>query len=188
MRNECNIIRDLLPLYVENIASEDTAEFVKEHLETCTECSRALESLKSSDAIESACAESSCDGDEAAAPLRVFMKNINRRLNIFYAMFLMFGIFFGLGLTTGHSELFYNSLIMPAIGALGYIVFRWRALYTLPILMLLTDFATYLLNHLRGDTSVDLFSLLMFSVIYCAFILIGFIIAWLLHFALRKEK
>ena len=29
MKNECSIIRDILPLYVENIVSEDTSEFVK---------------------------------------------------------------------------------------------------------------------------------------------------------------
>ena len=33
MKNECSIIRDILPLYVENMVSEDTSEFVKEHLE-----------------------------------------------------------------------------------------------------------------------------------------------------------
>ena len=29
MKNECSIIRDILPLYVENMVSEDTSEFVK---------------------------------------------------------------------------------------------------------------------------------------------------------------
>ena len=38
MKNECSIIRDILPLYVENMVSEDTSEFVKEHLESCPAC------------------------------------------------------------------------------------------------------------------------------------------------------
>ena len=38
MKNECGIIRDLLPLYAENIASDDTVEFVEEHLKTCEAC------------------------------------------------------------------------------------------------------------------------------------------------------
>lgn len=29
MKKECSIIRDMLPLYFENMVSEDTAEFVK---------------------------------------------------------------------------------------------------------------------------------------------------------------
>ena len=32
MKNECSIVQDILPLYVEDMVSEDTAGFVKEHL------------------------------------------------------------------------------------------------------------------------------------------------------------
>ena len=38
MKNECSIVRDLLPLYAEGMLSEDSAAFVKEHLDTCEEC------------------------------------------------------------------------------------------------------------------------------------------------------
>ena len=34
MRNECNIIRDILPLYIEDMVSAETAELVEEHLKT----------------------------------------------------------------------------------------------------------------------------------------------------------
>lgn len=37
-RKECRLIRELLPLYAENLLSEETAEFVKEHLAGCTSC------------------------------------------------------------------------------------------------------------------------------------------------------
>lgn len=46
MRNECNIIRDLLPLYVENMASSDTAAFVEEHLKNCEDCRKEYEGIK----------------------------------------------------------------------------------------------------------------------------------------------
>ena len=32
MKNECSIVCDLLPLYAEDMVSEDTAEFVKEQI------------------------------------------------------------------------------------------------------------------------------------------------------------
>ena len=32
MKNECSYVRDVLPLYFENMVSEDTAAFVEEHL------------------------------------------------------------------------------------------------------------------------------------------------------------
>lgn len=46
MKNECSIVCDLLPLYAEDMVSEDTAEFVKEHLENCPTCRAELEKLR----------------------------------------------------------------------------------------------------------------------------------------------
>lgn len=47
MKNQCNIIRDILPLYAEDMVSDDTVSFVDEHLETCSECSNIYEDMKS---------------------------------------------------------------------------------------------------------------------------------------------
>jgi len=47
MKNECYIVRDLLPLYNEDMVSDETAVFVREHLEKCGECSAEFESMKS---------------------------------------------------------------------------------------------------------------------------------------------
>lgn len=46
MKNECSIVCDLLPLYAEDMVSEDTAEFVKEHLGNCLTCRAELEKLR----------------------------------------------------------------------------------------------------------------------------------------------
>ena len=46
MKKECSIVRDLLALYLENMLSEDTAVFVKEHLEKCPDCAAEFEHLK----------------------------------------------------------------------------------------------------------------------------------------------
>ena len=42
MTNECSIVRDLLPLYAENMVSPDTSAFVEGHLDTCEACRRAV--------------------------------------------------------------------------------------------------------------------------------------------------
>ena len=52
MRNECNIIRDILPLYVENMVSDDTASFVREHLEKCDLCRNEAASLRQASVAE----------------------------------------------------------------------------------------------------------------------------------------
>lgn len=38
MKNECNIVRDLLPLFTENLLSKESAEFVSRHLKDCQAC------------------------------------------------------------------------------------------------------------------------------------------------------
>lgn len=46
MSNKCNLIRDILPLYVEDMVSTDTREFVSEHLEHCEACRAELEHMR----------------------------------------------------------------------------------------------------------------------------------------------
>lgn len=46
MNIDCNVIRDLLPLYTENITSETSAALVREHVAGCEACRTALEQLQ----------------------------------------------------------------------------------------------------------------------------------------------
>ena len=48
MSNKCNVIKDILPLYVEDMVSTDTKEFVSEHLEHCAECHAEFERMRNS--------------------------------------------------------------------------------------------------------------------------------------------
>ena len=41
--SKCDLIRDLLPLYVDGAASEESARAVEEHVAQCPECRQALE-------------------------------------------------------------------------------------------------------------------------------------------------
>lgn len=43
----CNIVKDILPLYADNIVSEDTKKLVEEHLLNCNDCKKELSLLKS---------------------------------------------------------------------------------------------------------------------------------------------
>lgn len=46
MNLSCNVIRDLLPLYAEDMVSEETKGLVDDHLCTCDECTKELAQLK----------------------------------------------------------------------------------------------------------------------------------------------
>ena len=42
----CDVIRDLLPLYAENVASEASGQLIREHLESCESCRKELSDMK----------------------------------------------------------------------------------------------------------------------------------------------
>lgn len=46
MKITCNVIEDLLPLYVEGLISNDTKLLVEEHLNVCSNCKKQLELMK----------------------------------------------------------------------------------------------------------------------------------------------
>ena len=46
MNNHCEVIRDLLPLYADDVCSERSRELIEEHLHECPECSAMLEKLR----------------------------------------------------------------------------------------------------------------------------------------------
>jgi hypothetical protein len=160
------------------MVSEETAAYIGEHLGSCEECKAELEGLKGS--AEVAVIEEKPD---SAKPFKKIMKKLNRQFySVAYAA-LIFLIFLGFG-WTGGENLMYNSLIMPVVGVFGYYVFRWKAIYKVPILLLMIDLLVYLLQLVEiglGDT-------LAWTFIYCIFVVVGIAIAFLLHFAFRKEK
>lgn len=45
MKKNCKIIEDLLPLYLDNIVSNETKTFVEDHLKECSNCTKYLEGL-----------------------------------------------------------------------------------------------------------------------------------------------
>lgn len=75
MRNECNIIRDILPLYIEDMVSADTAELVEEHLKNCVSCRIELQNMKREIRLESYANPKQVD---ALAPLRDIKRKLQR--------------------------------------------------------------------------------------------------------------
>lgn len=47
----CAIVRDLLPLYVDDVVSSETRTWIQRHVQTCPDCQRHLEELKKPDPV-----------------------------------------------------------------------------------------------------------------------------------------
>ena len=181
MKTECSVVRDLLPLYIEDMVSTETAQCINEHLKNCNECQAELANLREGAELSTVEAKP-VTRPEDAKPFKKMMKRMNRQFySIAYAA-IIFLIFLGFGWTAG-DNLMYNSLIMPIVGIFGYYVFKWKAIYKLPVLLLIIDlgvFAFQLVEIGFADT-------LMWTVLYAIFVLVGVAIAFLLHYAFKKE-
>lgn len=85
MRNECNMIRDVLPLYMDEIASEDTISFVEEHLEKCVACRAELNKMKAPNALETAASDIHTNDERH---LKAFARKWNRKKHIVVIAFV----------------------------------------------------------------------------------------------------
>lgn len=92
MKKECSVVRDVLPLYLENMVSEGTTVFVKEHLESCSDCAAELEHLKSGRQIDKA---ETPQRDHDAEVITAVKKKIARRIfKMVAAVCLIFAVLF----------------------------------------------------------------------------------------------
>ena len=122
MNNECSIVKDLLPLYAENLTSNETADFVKTHLAGCESCRAEYAKLKEPPEAPT---------DRAAAPLKAVKKKLARKRLLIAACavlgtaLLLFGAFVifesrpvnQVLLTPGNSEIYTEAEIADAMQA-----------------------------------------------------------------------
>ena len=88
MRVNCNIADDLLPLYLEDVCSEDSKAALEEHLQECSACREKLARMRNSDIIPQVRKQ------ERAFPIADYSRKIRRRriyAGIFVAFFCTLG-------------------------------------------------------------------------------------------------
>lgn len=84
---ECDIVKDLLPNYIENLTNENTNVFVEEHLKECTSCSQILSKMKKDISID--------NNTSTYTKETNFFKKYNKRMKFLKAIiFLIIIIFF----------------------------------------------------------------------------------------------
>ena len=168
----CDMCKDLIPLVKDGIASEDSRLAVEEHSKTCESCKKLY-------AMEVA------EPPAMNVDLERELGKVKKKLQIFSAVLMLFGVFFGLSLTAS-DDMFYNSLIMPVIGALGYVIFRWKAMYQVPLLLFVMQCMINFLGLVRGMEYMPVMGIAMWVGIYSIFVELGVLVAGLLHFAFHK--
>ena len=186
MKN-CNIVKDLLPLYQEDMVSEESKTFIQEHLEECEMCKKTLENMQKTTSIAEDCVLSSTQKAEVRS-LQKLQEKLKKGQVRFISLLLMLGCML-LGLSFVFQEnLFFNALLMPFIGILGYVVFRWTALYMTPLILTFANLIINILANLQSIEMADFYSFAVWTGIFIIFVWMGILIAGLLHFAFGKEK
>ena len=96
MKNECCYVRDVLPLYLEDMVSAETKAFVKEHLEGCPECAEEFESMKAETKVEKISSEAQSQLDaEVLKSMRAIRKRFQKKALRAGAMIAAIAIAFG---------------------------------------------------------------------------------------------
>ncbi len=182
MKTDCCVIRDLLPLFAEDLVSDETADIIRLHLQECPDCNAEYEQMQKDESDRTRAVNKPADSE--IKPFKKIMKKANRTLSsVCFALTVML-LFSGIMNSSDEGMmLYYNAVIMPVCGVCGYVAFRKKAFFVLPILLLVTDGIAFAFNLLPDTMNM----ILWLSGIYCIFILAGILIAALLHFALRKE-
>ncbi|MEG0019807.1 MAG: zf-HC2 domain-containing protein [Oscillospiraceae bacterium] len=169
----CDICRDLLPLVVDDVASEDSKNAVLTHIETCDECRCCYEENE----------KPPMDTDRVTA-------KIEKKLFLFAVLLMAVGAALGIAISDGEL-MFYNIIIMPLIGGVGYFALKWKSLYALAFIFGCT-YIRWLpdtfYNVFKGDFMQAFVPPLFWALIYAGLFALGIAIASLLCFGFEKEN
>lgn len=115
-KRECDIIKDLLPSYVDEICSEASREWVEEHLKGCEDCKRTVEMLKNTEISARRLEQESLD-----AGRKVIRQNLRRSIFSF-GLSLLMGLLLVVSFFWDNGQI--PILMLPICMALTWLVSR----------------------------------------------------------------
>ena len=171
----CDVIRDLIPLAVDGVASEDSVHLLERHFEHCDACKKIYGEMSDQKRLPQA-----VETDD-----KKIMAYIRKRYVLFVALMMMIGAVVGV-LFIDTKFIFQNFLLMPLVGALSYVCFKEKGAIMAGVVVLLSLFrgAIFLLST-QPDMAAGSAEI---GFIMALFVLMGFFATWLLAFAFRREK
>ena len=89
MKYSCDLIRDLLPLYCDQVCSQDSAEAVQEHINTCEECKNIYMGMQQNISMNKSKYEK-----QQFDSMQAVKKKIKKRNTIFASAGIIAGIIF----------------------------------------------------------------------------------------------
>lgn len=176
MKNQCPIVKDLLPSYIDELTSSETNQFIQTHLNSCKECNQVFKEFSST--LEPV--DTGFTNKKAAYELDIIQRIQKRNYRI-----IIFSIIIGasLGMYTLTSfkinTFFLLMWVYPFIsillGSISSLILRnvWVA----PIIILLITSISSFILHLNGFW----FWVLVYFVFTLGGSLLGLYIRWLIE-------
>lgn len=175
---DCDVIKDLIPLVNDDVASEESKKMVRLHCENCSDCRELL-----------------INKSGAQPKDEKIIKALKKSILMTQLAIVSSGILIGIWFTGSHNTL-YNFYIMPFVGVLAYLALRKKSLYVPLFIIVLTELAQLLkaLPYLEAGLvenlcalGVILYGALFYAIIYALLSASGIAISFLLSYALGRD-
>lgn len=179
----CDICMDLIPLVKDGIASEESSNAVIQHISDCENCKILFDEINEKNKIKN---------ENIKMNDKKVISKIKNQLVLGAMIMVILGSFIGVGIS--ESEwMFYNVVIMPVVGGLGYFVFRKKSYIVTIGVFLLTyiwDFIKYIIETSTNemDISAMIIASGSWAIIYGGLCALGTLIGFLLYIAFKKEN
>lgn len=176
MKISPDVIRDLIPLVKDGVASKDTVNLVHAYMQENESIRAEFE-----DDVDMNISFQSAKDDKVIAAIK-------RSIVITRLLVLIIGAAIGIAMTNSFGIL-YNLLIMPFIGALSVISFKGFGKWLTPVVVFVAAFVWQVIHiTAQGGILRHAFNdAIFYSTVYAILVALGVVIAILLKFAFRKE-
>lgn len=103
--NKCEIVKDLIPMYVDDLVTDDSKQLIEEHIRSCKKCSTYLQNIQR-ELGQKSLLEMDIDHDDEK-----LVKGLKREVNKIRIIANLFGILIGIAV----SLLFFNAALVVAV-------------------------------------------------------------------------
>lgn len=173
----CQVCLDLIPLVKDGIASKESCDMVEAHIKSCESCRAVYEDIVK---------------EEVHLDDQAMVKKIQKQLFLGAVGIMFLGAVLGMALS-GSMNMFYNILIMPALGGIGYLALGKKSYMGIISLFLFSGGWIFIREVISGSLAYDtLYGILSMAAIgagaYTFLFILGLLISFLLKYAFKREN
>ena len=107
---KCEIIRDLLPLYIDGLTSKESNQEIEKHLKNCEECQKYYQEMTGD--IDNFSVITNEEIEDVNLIKKIKKKNRKKALGIFVGALVLAGVLMGVGFHWTHGVAMYENVIL----------------------------------------------------------------------------